>query len=178
MKLGLKNDEVRLETYDPDWKQEFERVKHNIMTFIGLSENRIEHIGSTAIEGMLSKPIIDILIGVDDLEDVEKPVIEGLKKAGFLRLKVKRPGEIVFAKFPDETYKWKSHYIHLTNYNSELWKNLIFFRDYLNSNEYERDKYAKLKLEYLKHSSVGIKEYTDFKEEFVLEIFGRRSDEG
>ncbi|MFC4409084.1 GrpB family protein [Chungangia koreensis] len=177
MKLGLKNDEVRLETYDPEWKQEFERVKQTIMKFTGLSQNRIEHIGSTAVEGISSKPVIDILIGVDDLEQVEKQLIDGLKQAGFLRLKVKRPGEIVLAKFLDESYDEKTHYIHLTDYHSELWKNLIFFRDYLNANEYEKEKYEKLKLDYVKRSSTGIIEYTDFKERFVLEVFMKRSEE-
>jgi GrpB-like predicted nucleotidyltransferase (UPF0157 family) len=178
MKLGLKNDEVRLETYDPEWKQEFERVKQQIMNYTGLSGDQIEHIGSTAIKGMPSKPIIDILIGVDDLQKVEKPFLDGLKQAGFLRLKVNRPGEIVLAKFIDDTYSGKSHYIHMTGYNSELWRNLIFFRNYLNANESERVKYEKIKLEYVKKSSTGINEYTDFKERFVLEVFGKRSDVG
>lgn len=174
MKLGLQNNEVRLEAFNLEWKKEFRRVKSQIMALTGLSENRIEHIGSTAIEGMSSKPIIDIVIGVDELEQVDKSLFEGLKGAGFLRLKVKRPGEIVLAKFTDDTHQSKSHYIHLTEFNSELWRNLIFFRDYLNANPHVKNEYEKLKEDFAKRNSTGINEYTDHKEQFVKNVFSKR----
>ena len=56
MKLGLKGNEVRLVDFTPEWKEEFLRVKKLIMETTKLDENRIEHIGSTAIKGMSAKP--------------------------------------------------------------------------------------------------------------------------
>ncbi len=174
VKLGLKSDEVRLVDYTPEWNEEFIRVKQEIVENTNLDENRIQHIGSTAIKGMSAKPIIDILVGVDDLDKVDKPLFKDFYKAGFLRLKVERPGEIVLAKFIDDTYEEKTHYIHLVEYQKELWNNLIFFRDYLNSDETARKHYLEIKLEYLKKSSTGVNEYTDFKEEFVKDVFKKR----
>ncbi|MBM7554850.1 GrpB family protein [Thalassobacillus pellis] len=174
MKLGLKRDEVRLVDYTSEWNEEFFRVKNEIVENTNLEESRIEHIGSTAIKGMSAKPIIDILVGVDSLSKVDKPLFKDFFKVGFLRLKVERPGEIVLAKFTDNTYKEKTHYIHLVEYQSELWNNLIFFRDYLNSNETAKKRYLEVKMEYLKKSSTGVNEYTDFKEEFVKSIFKKR----
>lgn len=174
MRLGLKKDEVRLEPYSPEWKKEFKYVKQAIMNYTNLSEDRIQHIGSTAIDGMPSKPIIDILIGVEDLERVEQTLFNGLKLAGFLRLKVKRPGEIILAKFTDETFEVKTHFIHLTEYDSMRWKDLIFFRDYLNENECAREQYAQLKEEYVKDASIGIMGYTNYKEPFVRNVFAKR----
>jgi len=133
--LGLKNDEVRLESYTSEWENEFIKVKEELREHTSFDEERIEHIGSTAIKGMSAKPIIDIIVGVDDLQKVDKPLLKSFSKAGFLRLKVERPGEIVLAKFIDDTYKEKTHFIHLVEYQKELWNNLIFFRDYLNTNE-------------------------------------------
>src|SRR5690606_17169882 len=124
---------------------------------------------------MSAKPIIDIIAGVDDLQKVDKPLLKSFSKAGFLRLKVERPGEIVLAKFIDDTYKEKTHFIHLVEYQKELWNNLIFFRDYLNTNEDAKTQYLDIKLGYLKDSTKGIKEYTDFKEEFVKGIFAKRN---
>ena len=170
MQLGLSKDEVRLENYTPEWKDEFLKVKKELMKCTNLEDDRIEHIGSTAIVDMPAKPIIDILVGVDDLQEVEKPLLKGFSAAGFLRLKVERPGEIVLAKFADETYSIKTHFIHIAEFQSELWKNLIFFRDHLNSNEDARKQYLEVKREYLKASSTGIKEYTNFKEDFVKQI--------
>lgn len=174
MKLGLKRDEVRLEPHTVEWQKEFHRVKQDILNSTPIQENRIEHIGSTAIKDLVAKPILDLVVGVDDIEIVDKAIFQGLKKAGFLRLRVQRPNEIVLAKFSDETYEEKTHFIHLVDYNKDLWNNLIFFRDYLNTNESIRDQYSNLKKKFLEEKIGGIDEYTDYKEQFVREIYGKR----
>ncbi|PFK63485.1 dephospho-CoA kinase [Priestia megaterium] len=176
MNLGLKKDEVRLVDYTPEWNEEFIRVKKEIMANTPLKENQIEHIGSTAIKGMSAKPILDILVGVNDLQNFNRTIISGLKKVGFLQLRVEIPGKVVFAKFTDKTHQEKTHYIHLVEFQKELWNNLIFFRDYLNSNETAREQYLEVKLEYLKKTSTGINEYTHYKQEFVTNILKKRSN--
>lgn len=174
MKLGLKRDEVRLEEHSVEWQKEFYKVKQDILNSTPIQENRIEHIGSTAIKDMVAKPILDLVVGVDDIENVDKVIFQGLKEVGFLRLRVQRPNEIVLAKFTDETYEEKTHFIHLVDYNKELWNNLIFFRDYLNANETVRAQYRNLKKKFLEEKNGGIDEYTDYKEQFVREIYGKR----
>lgn len=72
--------------------------------------------------------------------------------------------------------KKKTHYIHLVEFEKEQWKNLIFFRDYLNTNENARKEYINIKLDYLKRHSTGINEYTEHKENFVKSIFKKRID--
>jgi GrpB-like predicted nucleotidyltransferase (UPF0157 family) len=174
LKLGLTKDEVKLVPYDNEWKNEFLRVKNEILKHTNLNSVCIQHIGSTSIVGIMAKPILDMVVGVDTIDHVEKIVISGLKKAGFLRLAVERPSEIVFAKFADDTYQVKTHYIHLVDYDKELWNNLIFFRDYLNSNEVVRNQYQNFKVDYVKNNTGGIGDYTDHKEEFVKRIYGER----
>lgn len=56
MHLGLKRDEVRLVDYTPAWKDEFIRIKNDLLQLAELEEKRIEHIGSTASEGISAKP--------------------------------------------------------------------------------------------------------------------------
>ncbi|WP_080844249.1 GrpB family protein [Cytobacillus gottheilii] len=177
MQLGLKRDEIRLVDYNPEWTKEFNRVRDHLLQNIQVNENWIQHIGSTAIKEMPAKPILDILVGVNDLNNVNSSLFTSLKNCGFLRLKVERPGEIVLAKFTDQTYEVRTHYIHLTEYRNELWNNLIFFRDYLNSNETARQRYLEIKKEYLKKSSTGINEYTEYKEEFVRDIYNKRTSQ-
>ncbi|EEM13300.1 MULTISPECIES: GrpB family protein [Bacillus] len=176
MGLGLKKDEVKVVPYTADWSTEFLKVQKEIYQCTGISENRIEHIGSTAIKDMLAKPILDILVAVDDLGTLNSSIINGLKSIGFLRLRVEKPNEIVFAKFTDNTYEERTHYIHLVEFEKELWKNLIFFRDYLNANENAHKEYINIKLDYLKRHSTGINEYTNHKESFVKSIFEKRID--
>lgn len=174
MKLGLKRDEVKLVPYTSEWNREFLTVKQEVIKTAHIEGNRIEHIGSTAIMDMDAKPIIDLLIGVDDIASVDASIIKGLQTVGFLRLRVERPGEIVFAKFVDETYEVKTHYIHLVDYDKELWSNLIFFRDYLIANESAREEYKKLKIAYAERENMKITEYTDLKEPFVKSIYEKR----
>ncbi|MDM5192011.1 GrpB family protein [Bacillus hominis] len=174
MDLGITGDEIKLVNYTDEWKKEFSKVKHEIKENTHIEANRIEHIGSTAIEGMVSKPVIDILVAVDDLNAVEKRITDDFKSIGFLRLKVERPGEIIFAKFTDSTFQKRTHYIHLVEYEKGIWNNLIFFRDYLNANEEAKVEYKNLKLDYAKKHSVGIKKYTDHKESFVKGVFKKR----
>lgn len=174
MKLGLAKDEVKLMPYISEWNLEFLRVKQEVIDATNIEENRIEHIGSTAIISMVAKPIIDILVGVDDSANVDTSIRKGLQEVGFLQLRVERPGEIVFAKFTDETYEVKTHYIHLVDFDKELWRNLTFFRDYLNENREAREEYKRLKTAYAEREKMKITEYTDLKEPFVTSIFEKR----
>jgi GrpB-like predicted nucleotidyltransferase (UPF0157 family) len=177
MELGLFPDEVRLADYTTEWKSEYQKVRKDLLENTSIPGSHIEHIGSTAIKDMPAKPILDILAAVENLAAVDKELAAGLKKAGFLQLKVKRPGEIVFARFADEDYKIKTHFLHLVEYEGELWKNLLFFRNYLNNNEDARKEYVQLKLDYIKKNSTGIKAYTDSKESFVNRIAELRETE-
>ena len=97
-----------------------------------------------------------------------------MKKAGFYRLRVERPGEIVFAKFTDNTFEIKTHFVHLVNYLGEKWCDLLFFRNYLNTNEVVKRQYEKLKIKFLNSNLQGIEEYTSYKEQFVQSIFDKR----
>lgn len=169
--LGLNRDEVRLVSHSEEWRQEFLQVKQSILKSIPIPPQRIEHIGSTAIKDMVAKPILDLVVGVDEMENIDQAIFEGLKEVGFLRLRVQRPNEIVLAKFTDDTFQVKTHYIHLVEYDKELWKNLIFFRDYLNANIAAREQYSKLKESFLEEYTGGIVEYTDYKERFVKQIY-------
>ncbi|MCA1042451.1 GrpB family protein [Bacillus infantis] len=178
MLLGLNPDEVRLADHSPGWKTEFQKVRKDLLENTKIPGSHIEHIGSTAITGIPAKPIIDIMAAIEDLAALDPSLIAGLKAAGFLQLKVKRPGEVVFARFGDHDYKIKTHFLHLVEYEGELWNNLLFFRDYLNENEDARKEYVQLKLDYIKKTSTGIKEYTDYKESFVKRIAALRETEG
>lgn len=178
MKLGLKRDEVKLVDYSLEWNEEFQQTRKAIEERTGLAAERIEHIGSTAIKDMPAKPIIDILVGVDNLKKVDESLLRDFSKAGFLRLKVERPEEKVLAKFTDDTYQKKTHFVHLVDYQKDLWHNLLFFRDYLNANEAVKHRCMKLKQEYINNTATGlnINDYTKYKEDFVKNIFNIRNN--
>ncbi|QFF98953.1 hypothetical protein PB01_08970 [Psychrobacillus glaciei] len=71
---------------------------------------------------------------------------------------MERPGEIVFAKFTDDTFEVKTHFNHVVDYDKEPWRNLVFFKDYLNANEKAREEYKRLKISYSANGNMKIKE--------------------
>ena len=62
--------------YDPNWPALFEQERASIESALGSLALVIEHIGSTAVPGLPSKPIIDLLVGVPSLEEARKRCIE------------------------------------------------------------------------------------------------------
>ena len=91
-------------------------------------------------------------------------------------LRVERPDEVVLAKFTEDTYEVKTHFIHMVDFDKELWKNQLFFRDYLYSNDEAREEYRKIKLTSAKQKDININSYTDMKEPFVKSIFSKRNN--
>lgn len=174
MELGLKRNEVKLVPYDPSWKYEFNGVRESLASHTDLNREQIEHIGSTAIEGIKAKPIIDILVGIDSLDSDISKLQDQLKQCGFYRLKVERPEEIVFARFSDTTFETKTHFIHLVEYKGNLWNDLIYFRDYLSTHTEAKGEYEAIKTAFVNEKSEGIAEYTDSKEEFVKQVLETR----
>lgn len=176
MKLGLKKHEVLLVPYDMDWKIEFNTVKEKILEHTNLQSYQVEHIGSTAIEGILAKPIIDILVGVENLSSLDEAFFKDLRKVGFYRLQVDRPNEIVCAKFTDTSFETKTHFIHIVEINKEKWRQMLFFRDFLNGNEAVKKEYETLKNSFFSTGKEGINEYTHYKEQFVQSIFSKMAE--
>ena len=70
--MGLKVGVVKLEEYNPKWKDMYLEEKENLKGMFGNVALAIEHIGSTSVEGLSAKPIIDIAIGVKSLSDFDK----------------------------------------------------------------------------------------------------------
>lgn len=82
MELGLKRGTVRIDKYNPEWKNEYLKEENILNEELKNYDVQIEHIGSTAIVGCSAKPIIDIAIGVPELE-YGKQLIPILEKLGW-----------------------------------------------------------------------------------------------
>lgn len=173
--LGLQPDQVLVVKHDPLWKHEFEQVRMELLQQLPfMSSDRIQHIGSTAIDGLQAKPIIDIALGVEEEEAQWSLYDPPLRTAGFYRLKVQRPQEAVFARFADAAFRVKTHFIHMIPYEGEHWRDMLFFRDYMNENEDARKQYAQLKMNFIAQQQHGIMEYTAYKEQYIQHIFALR----
>lgn len=168
--LGLPKGVVRLETFDPQWILEFEKEKAVIQDCIGKFIIDIQHVGSTSIEGLDSKPIIDIAVGVISLEIAHK-CIEPLEQLGYeYKGHAGVSGRLFFTKGDVSN---RTHHIHIEEVNSDNWWNHILFRDYLRLYEYVRDEYAELKKTLAKEYEDDRETYTAKKVDFILNIVER-----
>ena len=162
---GIDLEIVVVSEYDPEWINEYEQEKVKIRRVLSDVLLRIEHIGSTSIPKLGSKPIIDMMVGVADIQQVSEVYITGLEGIGY---------EYVFKPdFPERRFfrrgEWRAgtHHLHIYEYESENWMNNILFRDYLKNDSSMMEEYyfLKKKLEQQhKHDRVA---YTDGKSDFI-----------
>ena len=71
-KHAYKDRRYEIVPYDPNWPNKFALESEKILSIFGGDVFRIEHIGSTAIPGMNGKPVIDILVLVNDVSAAHK----------------------------------------------------------------------------------------------------------
>ena len=133
---------VILEEYDNSWPAKFEVEKAYLLSIVGKwNYGSIEHVGSTAVPGLVAKPIIDVMFGVKTLEE-SKPAIRVLVKHGYEYWPYKADVMHWFCK-PSDAFR--THHLHLIPFESPLWRERIKFRDLLRSNNGLANEYANLK---------------------------------
>jgi GrpB-like predicted nucleotidyltransferase (UPF0157 family) len=169
--LGLNRDVVRLTPYRQEWKELFVQEKALLHSLIGEYVIDIQHIGSTAIEGIAAKPMLDVLIGVRSMDDVKQFDKYRLKKVDIYHLgRVEIDGKEVFAKFSDLEELTKTHVYHVVEYGGDWWKQHTRFRDYLNEHPEVARDYESLKKKSALKFPDNERQYAEAKKAFVDEI--------
>ena len=163
--LGLKHNTNILVDYDPSWKTEFDIEHRRIAQALGPAALGIEHYGSTAIEGMRAKPILDILVGVAPLSDWQKchdPLIglgyDYAANAGVA-------GHHIFGRGRDSTER--THLVHVVDYLGESWRSNLAFRDALRRDASLRDAYVAEKERAIAGSPTSRARYNELKQSFI-----------
>ncbi|MBT4498128.1 MAG: GrpB family protein [Gemmatimonadetes bacterium] len=135
--------------YRADWQTKFRAEKERLEAVFGDAALEIEHIGSTAVEGLAAKPIIDIAVMVKSHKDADG-FIEPLAQIGydFDQLSTERH---FYAKGDPIDYHLSIAYMD----RGGFWDRQILFRDYLRANPDARDEYAALKKQLLQADPSG-----------------------
>lgn len=158
---------ITLSEYSSDWPDKFDQEKQRLQGIIGRwVEGGIEHIGSTAIPGLVAKPVIDIMAGVRSLEE-SRPAIELLNQNGYEYWPYKPQVMHWFCR-PSDAFR--THHLHLIPFASELWKERLIFRDTLRANQALAEKYAALKKRLAQQFRHDRETYTDMKEPFIRKV--------
>jgi len=160
---------VTIVEYRPEWRKLFEDEKRVIQTALGEVSAQIEHIGSTAVAGLAAKPVIDLMVGLEDFSIADNlvPKIEALAYEYIKKYEAVMPFRRFFTK---EQAGIRTHQIHLVGIGSEFWERLVLFRDYLRQHPGVAAKYALLKKELAGREWADVNEYADAKTEFIRKI--------
>jgi GrpB-like predicted nucleotidyltransferase (UPF0157 family) len=163
---------VILSEYNPQWEDQFEYEKKQIIDVSGNKIIGIEHIGSTSIPGLKAKPIIDILAGVSDF-NVVSSLIAPLREVDFEY--VPKPQLTDRSFFRKGLWGRGTCHLHICEMNSREWYEKLLFRDYLRKFSQAAEEYALLKSELSSLYKNDRPAYTKHKEPFIKHIIEKAS---
>ncbi len=168
MSIGLKRNTVILEEHSAEWEVNAQQTIAVLKTILADTAVDIQHIGSTAVRGIMAKPIIDIAVGVNDFQAVSDENVE-LEKAGIIYRFSDVEGQLLYVMgdFEQDT---RSHHIHIVKYNSDAWHNYLNFRDFLNTHPDKAKAYCELKQSLSQQYPTDRIRYTQEKQNLIDEI--------
>lgn len=149
----------------------FEKVKQELLAGLTVAKT-IEHVGSTAIENMYGKNILDILVGVETSDDFDLTFKE-LENLGYFASK-NFNSDIYhfFASKVEETGDGDVH-IHLCFTGTDRYDDFVALRDYLRKNPSEALSYSDFKLSLIQAGFIERKIYRAEKSTYVSDLIKR-----
>lgn len=163
--------QVIVTPYEERWKTEFVKIKEELLEVLNGHIIAIEHVGSTSVEGLAAKPVIDLDVIIKDYNSFE------LIKAKLDQIGYIHEGDLGIKDRQAFKYTEKPH---LMNHNlyvcpeySEELKRHFAFRDYLKTHKEDRDWYGEVKLLAAKYYPEDIDSYMKAKRPCGAEILRR-----
>jgi len=166
----MRTKSVVVEKWNPKWKDEFERIVDSLGEDIIYNSVKIEHVGSTSVEGLSAKPIIDldIVIENDKFEIIKRLLNDkGYKHEGDLGIE----GREAFSYSGKE--ELMTHHLYVCTKDSEELFKHITFRDFLKNNSALASEYSKVKEQAAVLYPDDIDKYMEFKSEIIEKIYKR-----
>ncbi len=165
---GVERYKVKLLPNNPFWKEEFLELRDKLEPILHDVVIDIQHVGSTAVPTIWSKPILDVAILVKSLGCAE---IEKIKKLGYDYCGARENNCNYHLFVLRGENNISLHHIHCYDKTDSGFERLVLFRDYLIKNTDVALEYDKLKKELLKHYKDNRQLYTNAKANFIQSIY-------
>lgn len=153
---------VEIVDSDPLWPRQFEAHASVIAEALRDAALLIEHIGSTSVPGLAAKPIIDILLVVEDSAD-EASYLSKMQAAGY-ELHVREPAFHEHRMFRTRA---RDVYVHVYSHGSPEIERCLTFRDRLRNNAEDRHFYEQTKRRLAAQTWVNMKAYAKAKTQVI-----------
>jgi len=187
-----KNNTIVVDEYSPGWQTAFTQLEEVYRSRLGSYVVGIEHVGSTSVEGLPAKPILDIDLIIQD-RAMLPPVVAVLEEMGyqhagdlgipgreaFRRTSADTPlsetghtpgREIVHTPVNGSSNTWPAHNLYVCVADSISLKNHLAFRNYLRSHPDKAKSYGELKRRLATEHPQDIDAYVEGKTKFITGI--------
>jgi GrpB-like predicted nucleotidyltransferase (UPF0157 family) len=154
--------------HDPAWHARFSSERERIRSALGPAAIRVEHVGSTSVPGLAAKPIVDILLVVDDSSD-EAAYLPALEEVGY-ELRVREPDWHEHRMVRTRT---RDVHVHVFSAGSSEIDRHLAFRDWLRGHPEDCEMYAATKRTLAGRDWPTMQDYADAKTAVIEEIMGR-----
>ncbi len=165
----MKTAKVIVLPYDTAWKTAFEEIKKELEEAIGDLIIGIEHVGSTAVEGLSAKPCIDIDVIIRDYSIFDAVVCK-LKTIGYIHEGDLGIKDREAFKYSDKPHLL-NHHLYVCPQDSEELHRHITFRDFLRSNPEAVKKYSLSKETAAQLFPDSIDQYIEYKSPCIEELY-------
>ena len=163
------HESIALHAHDASWAARFGTERDRLTAlFPGLFVD-IQHIGSTAVCGLVAKPIIDLLAGVESMA-VAASLSPALCNAGYTTsagFNAALTDRQWFMRWADGR---RTHHLHVVVHGGSVWHQHLGFRDALRASAALRERYAALKSSLAAFHPNDREAYTGAKAEFVRAV--------
>lgn len=161
------NNAIVIADYDPVWPAQAAEEIARIRAALGNRLLAIEHVGSTSVPGLAAKPLLDLMGGLQTLDEA-RACIPHTEALGYRY----RPGDSI----PDRVYFNKgpegarTHHLYLVELGGEYWVRHMVFRDALRADPALAAEYAALKRRLAAQYGSDTIGYTDAKTDFITAV--------
>ncbi len=172
---GLVKGVLELQDYRDDYAKIYEKEKEELLKIYQGKIAQIDHVGSTSIIGIKSKPIIDILIQTNDLDDFKNFTESNVEGETYtVKKEPTMGGDYLVRKEEDGKVKAFIHVYQTGDINA---LNSLLFKNYLNAHEEERKIYEDLKMELYEKYKDDRHKYTYGKDEYIKGVIAKATEE-
>jgi GrpB-like predicted nucleotidyltransferase (UPF0157 family) len=160
---------IRVFDYDPAWTELFNQIRERVWPHVSDVAIAFEHVGSTSVPGLASKPVIDIDVVIPSRTEFPQ-IVQRLTHAGYAH-----QGDLgiddreAFRESANDV----RHNLYVCSSESLALRNHVTLRDHLRAHPDDLDTYAALKKRLAVEFPDDIDGYAAAKTDFILSILTR-----
>jgi len=169
-------DKIRIAEYDLEWPKKYVEEENRIKQKIDDLIFSINHVGSTSVYSLGAKPIIDIMVGVDNTKTADI-CQKRLEEIGYCDVTPQPENDDWFyclGRGNKDLY----YHLHIVLHNSGFHLRHIVFRDYLRDHPQIAEEYYNLKKKLAEVTGSDRRAYTSAKTSFIEDTLQKAEEEG